>query len=140
MAFIPLLPVVMLSLASPAPVQPRDAAVERVAQFRIDARQVYGYLQLGCPMTFKPELLKQYEPLNARLATIEARAAGTRFAEILADVQAGLIATMASADCGHADGPGVTAASIAAMLEPIPPALDRMERAVSTRQPRRRQA
>ncbi|NML07896.1 hypothetical protein [Sphingomonas sp. G-3-2-10] len=108
------------------------------AAFRVDARLVYRALHPVCPPTGKPELLVQYAPLLRQLSRVERRAAGAPYAAILNAERKANSDLAAVVDCARPDGPGVTRESIAATLDPVAPALNRMHRIISIYTPRRR--
>jgi hypothetical protein len=83
----------------------QNAAASRNAEARALAKQVYGYLKSPCGLTLKPELLKQYDPIKARMKTLENSSIKDDLGLALEDVDYELSTT--ALECVGPDQPNV---------------------------------
>jgi hypothetical protein len=99
--------------------------------FRVDAGETYRLIEPICGVTRKPEVLKRYDTMRARLTALETRAMGTPFHAILVEAKQNRDGMAATVDCAAPDdGPG-TADYVEKSLAKAAQALSRMERTVS---------
>ena len=105
--------------------------------FRVDAEAAYRLIEPVCGVTRKPELLKRYDALRARLTTLETRATGTPFRAILVKAKQNRDDMAATVDCAAPDDRPGTAGYVEKSLAKASQALSRMERTVSLYAPKK---
>lgn len=107
-----------------------SGAASSGADFRYGAREAVAGLEPVCPFTEQEERLAQYDPVRARMETLEERIAGTALEVDLAVVRADYehYWQINTAECGPVDGENVEE-QISAEIAKIVAGLDRMEAA-----------
>ncbi|MEO7690535.1 MAG: hypothetical protein ABIS51_14735 [Sphingomonas sp.] len=98
--------------------------------FRIDAEAAYMLIEPVCGETRKPQLLKRYDGMRARLTALEKLAAGTPFRAILVEAKQHRDGMAATVDCAAPDDRPGTAAYVEKSVTKASQALSRMERTV----------
>ena len=127
----------IVTIASPtAAVRPHiTAAVTKV--FRTDAVAAYRLIEPICGTTLNPDLLKRYEPLDARLTALGARTTGTPFYAILIEAKRNHDGLAAVVDCARPVDKPDTVAYVEKDLAAADLTLSRMEQTVARYAPQK---